>query len=268
MNINLNEKTVLEYYLVWETSRGEPFLKACMSKFKCIKMLDLLYSNFDILPNSISNLKHLRLLNVSWNERIKKLPNSICKLFHLQKLSLFKCEGFKNLAKEFGNLISLRNLCITTKQRALTGIGHLESLRILRIYECENLEFLLQGTQSLTALRSLAIGGCRSLETLAPSMKQLPSLEHLMIFNCERLNSLDGNREDHVPGLGNLRYLLLLNLPKLEALPVCSLTSLDRLEIRECPQLTERCKKTRGEDWHKISHVSKIYIDGFKTPEN
>ena len=268
MNINLNEKTVLEYYLVWETSRGEPFLKACMSKFKCIKMLDLLYSNFDILPNSISNLKHLRLLNVSWNERIKKLPNSICKLFHLQKLSLFKCEGFKNLAKEFGNLISLRNLCITTKQRALTGIGHLESLRILRIYECENLEFLLQRTQSLTALRSLAIGGCRSLETLAPSMKQLPSLEHLMIFNCERLNSLDGNGEDHVPRLGNLRVLMLGKLPKLEALPVCSLTSLNRLVIRECPQLTERCKKTTREDWYKISHVSKIYIDGFKTPEN
>ena len=91
MNINLNDKAILEYCLVWETSRGEPFLKACMSKFKCIKMLDLSYSNFDTLPIFISNLKHLRLLNLNWNERIKKLPNSICKLFHLQRLSLFKC---------------------------------------------------------------------------------------------------------------------------------------------------------------------------------
>ena len=125
------------------------------------------------------------------------------------------------------------------KQRAMTGIGCLEYLRILRIYECENLEFLLQETQSLTALQSLAIGGCRSLETLAPNMKQLPSIEHLMIFDCERLNSLDGNGEEHVPGLSNLRVLMLGKLPKLEALLVCSITSLDRLVIRECPQLIE-----------------------------
>ena len=170
--------------------------------------------------------------------------------------------------RSLGTSSVLRNLCFTTKQRALIGIGHLESLHILRIYECENLEFLLQGTQSLTALQSLAIGGCKSLETLAPSMKQLPLLEHLMIFNCKRLNSLDGNGEDHVPRLRNLRVLTLKKLPKLEALPVCSLTSLDRLVIRECLQLTERCKKTTGEDWHKISHVSEIYIDGVKTLKN
>ncbi|KAL6331271.1 hypothetical protein AAG906_009699 [Vitis piasezkii] len=167
MNINLNDKVVLEYCLVWKTSRGEPFLKACMSKFKCIKMLDLSYLNFDTLPNSIS----CRFSNVR--------DSRIC-------------------PRSLGTSSVLRNLCFTTKQRALIGIGHLESLHILRIYECENLEFLLQGTQSLTALRSLAIGGCRSLETLAPSMKQLPSLEHLMNFDYEKLNSLDGNGEDHM----------------------------------------------------------------------
>ena len=262
----LNDIRTIYFPFVWETSRGEPFLKACISKFKCIKMLDLSGSNFDTLPSSISNLKHLRLLDLGMNKRIKKLPNSVCKLFHLQTLLLQRCEGFENLPKEFGNLIGLRQLGITMKQRALTGIGRLESLRILRISECENLEFLLQGTQSLTALRSFA--SCRSLETLAPSMKQLPVLEHLVIFDCERLNSLDGNGGDHVPGLGNLRVLMLGNLPKLEALPVCNLTSLDRLVIEECPQLAERCKKTTGEDWHKISHVSEIYIDGVKTPEN
>eukprot|EP00261_Vitis_vinifera_P016740 XP_010646017.2 PREDICTED: putative disease resistance protein RGA3 [Vitis vinifera] len=264
----LNDIRTIYFPFVLETSRGEPFLKACISRFKCIKMLDLTGSNFDTLPNSINNLKHLRFLNLSLNKRIKKLPNSVCKLFHLQTFSLQGCEGFENLPKDFGNLINLRQLVITMKQRALTGIGRLESLRILRIFGCENLEFLLQGTQSLTALRSLQIGSCRSLETLAPSMKQLPLLEHLVIIDCERLNSLDGNGEDHVPRLGNLRFLFLGNLPKLEALPewMRNLTSLDRLVIEECPQLTERCKKTTGEDWHKISHVSEIYIDGVKTP--
>ncbi|CBI23411.3 unnamed protein product, partial [Vitis vinifera] len=211
----LNDIRTIYFPFVLETSRGEPFLKACISRFKCIKMLDLTGSNFDTLPNSINNLKHLRFLNLSLNKRIKKLPNSVCKLFHLQTFSLQGCEGFENLPKDFGNLINLRQLVITMKQRALTGIGRLESLRILRIFGCENLEFLLQGTQSLTALRSLQIGSCRSLETLAPSMKQLPLLEHLVIIDCERLNSLDGNGEDHVPRLGNLRFLFLGNLPKI-----------------------------------------------------
>ncbi|KAJ9678907.1 hypothetical protein PVL29_020954 [Vitis rotundifolia] len=266
----LNDIRTIYFPFILKTSPGEPFVKACISKFKCIKMLDLKNSNFDTLPNSISNLKHLRFLNLSGNQRIKKLPNSVCKLFHLQTLLLINCEGFENLPKEFGNLINLRDLGITTKQRALTGIGRLESLHTVDIFACENLEFLLQGTQSLTALRSLRIVDCRSLETLAPSMKQLPSLEQLIIYNCGRLNSLDGNGEDHVPGLGNLRYMRLRKLPKLEALPewMRNLTSLDRFEIVECPQLTERCKKTTGEDWHKISHVSEIYIDGVKTPEN
>ncbi|KAJ9678919.1 hypothetical protein PVL29_020966 [Vitis rotundifolia] len=251
----LNDIRTIFFPIVSETSLGGPFLKACISKFKCIKMLNLSYANFDTLPNSISNLKHLRFLNLNGNKRIKKLPNSVCKLFHLQTLWLQRCEGFENLPKEFGNLIR---------------IGRLESLNLLWVYQCENLEFLLQGTQSLTALRSLRIFNCRSLETLPPSMKQLPSLEQLIIYNCERLNSLDGNGEDHVPGLGNLQYMRLRKLPKLEALPewMRNLTSLARLEIVECLQLTERCKKTTGEDWHKISHVSEIYIDGVKTPEN
>ncbi|CBI23413.3 unnamed protein product, partial [Vitis vinifera] len=202
----LNDIRTIYFPFVQETSHGEPFLKACISRFKCIKMLDLSSSNFDTLPNSISNLKHLRLLDLNENKKIKKLPNSICKLFHLQKLSLLGCEGFENLPKEFGNLISLRHLQITTKQRALTGIGRLESLQThLKIFKCQNLEFLLQGTQSLTTLRSLFIRDCRRLVSLAHSMKQLPLLEHLVIFDCKRLNSLDGNGEDHVPGLGNLR---------------------------------------------------------------
>ncbi|KAL6320010.1 hypothetical protein AAG906_003107 [Vitis piasezkii] len=41
----------------------------------------------------------------------------------------------ENLPKEFGNLISLRDLRITTKQRALTGIGRLESLRSIHWME-------------------------------------------------------------------------------------------------------------------------------------
>ena len=264
----LNDIRSLFFPVIGQTPHGEQFLNTCnMSKFKCIKLLDLSNSDFDTLPSSIANLKLLRFLDLSFNKRIKKLPNSICKLFLLQTLLLLGCNQLEKLPKEIGNLINLRYFWITTKQSDLGGIRHLESLRILLIVQCENSEFLLQGMQTLSALRALHIESCSSLETLTPSMKQLQSLEFLRIWNCENLKSLDGNGELHIPGLRNLRVLQLIQLPKLEALPewMRSLISLDTLCIEECPQLTERWKQTIGEeDWHKISHVSNIYIDGRK----
>ena len=264
----LNGIRTLLFVVKGKTPHGEQFLNICnMSMFKCIKMLDLSNSDFDTLPSSIANLKLLRFLNLNLNKRIKKLPNSICKLFHLQTLLLRECNRLEKLPKEIGNLINLRYLAITTKQRDLGGIRHLESLRILLICQCENSEFLLQGMQTLTALRALHIESCSSLETLTPSMNQLRSLEFLRIWDCEKMKSLDGNGEQHIPGFRNLRVLQLKQLPKLEALPewIRSHISLDALCIEECPQLTERWRQqTIGEDWCKISHVPNIYIDGIK----
>ncbi|CAN1815087.1 hypothetical protein LINPERHAP1_LOCUS27320 [Linum perenne] len=42
------------------------------------------------------------------------------------------------------------------------------------------------------------------------------------------------------------------------------LTSLQTLIIRDCPQLTERCRKGDGEDWQNISHVQTIFLNGRK----
>ena len=74
-------------------------------------------------------------------------------------------------------------------------------------------------------------------------------------------------------GPWNLRLLDLIAFSKLEALPgwMSSVTSLDTLRIIEFPQLTERCKQTTGDDWHKIKSLlcqRYIYIDGLNTREN
>ncbi|XP_062166250.1 putative disease resistance protein RGA1, partial [Alnus glutinosa] len=68
------------------------FVEACISRFKSLRLLDLNYSSFKVLPSSIGTLKHLRFLNLSDNIIIKELPNSICKLHKLQTLILGGCD--------------------------------------------------------------------------------------------------------------------------------------------------------------------------------
>ncbi|KAK9137582.1 hypothetical protein Sjap_008176 [Stephania japonica] len=38
------------------------------------------------------------------------------------------------------------------------------------------------------------------------------------------------------------------------------LTFLKRLDIHWCPQLKERCSRSDGEEWPKISHIPNLYI--------
>lgn len=274
-------------------STSQSFVKMCISKFKCLRVLDLRGSNFKVLPSSIGNLKHLRFLNLTGNVTIQKLPNSVCKLWHLQSLVLSNCEGLEELPIDIGNLINIRFLEITTKQVFLPeeGIGRLISLRYLLIGNCENLRSLGEGIlQRLTALRTLAVQGCRSLESLPHSIKYLAALETLSIRNCENLNLRDS--EEDIQGLRfSLRSLFLTRLPHLVALPqwlqgaakilqhisivncrnlkalpdwLQNLTSLQKLVIERCPELSRRCEQDSGEDWPKISLVPDITIDGEK----
>lgn len=39
---------------------------------------------------------------------------------------------------------------------------------------------------------------------------------------------------------------------------------LKKLEIKDCPELIRRWKLETGEDWQKMAHIPKIYLDGQK----
>ena len=69
-------------------ANGEALLNTCLSKFKCLRVLNLRGATFETLPRSIAKLKHLRYLYICKNLNIKRLPESICKLQSLQLLRL------------------------------------------------------------------------------------------------------------------------------------------------------------------------------------
>ncbi|WJZ94094.1 hypothetical protein VitviT2T_012985 [Vitis vinifera] len=257
-----------------EINATAEYVGTCSSRFKYMRVLDLRGTDFEELPSSIGNMKHLRYLDICGNKRVKKLPASICKLYLLLTLSFKECTELEELPRDMGNFISLRFLAITTKQRAWprkgNGLACLISLRWLLIAECNHVEFMFEGLQNLTALRSLEIRRCPSLVSLPPSVKHLPALETLMIFNCEMFNFMDedGDEENDIQGIScRLRSLMVVDLPKLEALPgwliqglaastlhyllirrchkfkalpesLENLTSLQELRIDDCPQLS------------------------------
>ncbi|RVW16513.1 putative disease resistance protein RGA1 [Vitis vinifera] len=183
-----------------QISATAEYVRICSSRFKYMRILDLRGTDFEELPSSIGNMKHLRYLDISGNKRIKKLPASICKLYLLLTLSFKECTELEELPRDMGNLINLRSLEITTKQRAWprkrNGLACLISLRWLVIDECNHVEFMFEGLQNLTALRSLEIRKCPSLVSLPPSVKHLPALEAMIIFDCEMFNFMDEDGDE------------------------------------------------------------------------
>ncbi|TXG70361.1 hypothetical protein EZV62_005296 [Acer yangbiense] len=237
------------------------------------EIIDLSYGSFVSVPKKLGNLRHLRYLNLGKNGKIKKLPNSICKLQSLQTLRLGGCEELQELPRDIRYLISLRWLDFSTNQKFLprNGIERLDSLRLLSINSCNNLEYLVEDIGNLKALRTLFIVTCPNLVSLPSSIKRLSSLEELYLEDCEKLNldwGMGTEEEDTHRDLNgtrpHLRLLYLSKLPQLVVLPQwllrCSANTLRLLIIEECPKVA-----SLPQDMHGFTALNKIEIEGCPT---
>ncbi|XP_027082136.1 disease resistance protein RGA2-like [Coffea arabica] len=109
------------------------FLSKCGSLRALIVRSMWLEGHFTKLPPAVSNLKHLRHLNLSGSD-IVELPNSICDLWNLQILNLNDCVKLQSLPKGMRFLRNLRHLCLQDCWRLTrmpSGIGRLTCLRTL-----------------------------------------------------------------------------------------------------------------------------------------
>nr|XP_023873046.1 putative disease resistance protein RGA1 [Quercus suber] len=229
--------------IIFQTEQPMSLLEACISRFKYLRVLDLSLSSFEVLPDSIGSLKHLKYLDLSDNSRIKQLPDSICKLHSLQTLLLADCSNLERLPKGIRDIISLRFLWVTTKHTCLSekAVGCLDSLRFLGIVECKNLKCLFEGMEgNLTYLRTLVVVKCPSLTSLSLSIKHLTALGTLIIGDCEELSLMEMEGEDNQDLKLSLQKLIITDLPKLEVLPQWlrgSANTLQLLLIVECENL-------------------------------
>ena len=244
---------------------GEALVNTCVSKFKCLRVLDLHGSTFETLPCTIAKLKHLRYLDISHNPNIKRLPESMCKLQSLQILMLNDCMELEALPKGLRKLISLRCLQFSTKQIVLpvNEIANLGSLEQLSIDSCHNVESIFGGVK-FPALKTLCVNNCQSLKSLSLDGKNFPQLEIFVVHACDNLDLElgKGHHEEESSKLKlkvvvfsslsqlvplpewlqevvTLQCLIFFNCPNIETFPdwLTTLTDLKILTIINCPEL-------------------------------
>ncbi|XP_074278704.1 putative disease resistance protein RGA1 [Silene latifolia] len=265
------------------------FLEGILANMPCLRILGLGSGQFEELPTSIGNLKHLRVLNLSNNSLIKSLPDTVCELLNLECLLVDRCQQLEELPTEIYKLINLRFLTLTTCQRSLVGtnFNRLPSLQHLQFISCMELESLWEDdiVGGLTSLCYLSIVNCPKLTRLPDSMKLLVGLEDLRFVNCEEL---DLERGEALSGLLSLGTFALCGVPRLSCLPndmgsassslkymyiqdcqglyelpnwLQSCACLESLRIVNCPHISRRCAAPGGEDWSLIQHLPEFWLD-------
>ncbi|KAI5435145.1 hypothetical protein KIW84_021828, partial [Lathyrus oleraceus] len=112
--------------------------------------------------------------------------------------------------------------------------------------------------RKLTCLQSLEINSFSNLKELPNEPFNL-ALDSLQVSSCKDIESLPEKIRE---GLQSLRTLTINYCKELRCLPegIRHLTSLEVLDIYDCPTLEERCKKETGKDWNKIAHIPNIII--------
>ncbi|MFX1524938.1 MAG: leucine-rich repeat domain-containing protein [Promethearchaeota archaeon] len=163
-------------------------LPESIGNLKSLRLLYLPYNFIKEIPESIGNLTSLRYLNFRSN-KIKLVPESIGNLKSLEILILDGNNLTTNLPESIGNLISLKELYLKGSQLTMLpeSIGNLISLRYLSL-DNNQLTTLPESLGDLSSLKILwlsenqlislpeSIGNLNSLETLSLARNNLTSL--------------------------------------------------------------------------------------------
>jgi hypothetical protein len=184
---------------------SKAFLEDLFSTFKLLRVLIFSDAEFEELPDSIGNLRHLRYLDLhgTGNSNAYQI---LCKLVNLQTLYLANCE---ELPRDVDRLVNLTWLYLTSKQKYLfkSGFHGWSSLSCLGLNGCHELISLTKGLGSLAGLEELRIFNCPKLGSLPSAMRELSNLWRLVINNCAELDLMESG--EALSGLRSLRSLQL-----------------------------------------------------------
>ncbi|RDY02187.1 putative disease resistance RPP13-like protein 1, partial [Mucuna pruriens] len=154
-------------------------------KFKFLHVLSLChYSDLTELPESVSRLKYLRSLDLSWTS-IKKLPESTCSLSNLQILKLSYCRDLEELPSDLHLLSNLRRLeFVDSKVRKVPPqLGKLKNLQVMmnEFNVGKSREFGIQRLGELNLHGSLSIEELQNIENPSDALEaDLKNKTHLV----------------------------------------------------------------------------------------
>ncbi|KAL5564294.1 hypothetical protein UlMin_027458 [Ulmus minor] len=230
-----------------------PNLDVVVSNFKFLRSLSLIGTRFEILPDKVGELIHLRYLDLSDNDKIKVLPDSITRLHHLETLILEGCRDLERLPQDMKKLVNLRHLELS-ECRSLTprGIGELTSLQTLSLFKVvdDNNEQVssqcarlgeLSGLNNLHGELRIELGHKKDVasESKAAKLKDKEQLQSLYL-SWQRIRDVENMENDGMAldGFQPAQTLKALHVQNYMGLRISdwlsSLTRLVRLDLTSC----------------------------------
>ncbi|CAN1750917.1 Putative disease resistance protein RGA3 [Linum perenne] len=220
--------------------------------------LSFLFGGMEGIPDSIINLLNLRVLGVI-STSLTELPRDIRKLVNLKHL-YFESGNLTHMPKGIGELKWLQTLPFFVVGKKSSSNEEMLGAGLDELKELNALRGQLVITNLLHGKYTAATTTCSSSSMQAALVTPLSKLTCLVLRDIDDLESLP---EDGLRNLTSLQELDIRNCPRLASLPPAmrQLTSIQSLKLVNCPQLNDRFENREGEDWLNISHIPNIFVD-------
>ncbi|KAI3826929.1 hypothetical protein L1987_00989 [Smallanthus sonchifolius] len=201
----------------------------------CIRWCNELTYLWESEKQACNILERLQILRIESCENLVSLGNKDVNLESIREVNLRSCQRLEsyNCPKSIEKLVIFN--CPSITSLTFPTVGALpSSMKILDICGCDNLE---ESWLHHNFLSTLFICGLPNLRSFAKGC--LVNLTNLTISNCDILESIHEEAFGYLPLL-RIRSLRIIDCKNLNSFPydqLQSVTSLEKLSIKDCPRL-------------------------------